>query len=77
MEWEGGSMELADLLAIIAEKRLRGMAGRRATLDTAVRHPLAVIANVQGTLPAGFANTANGTLRTLLNIGSNLTNQGY
>ena len=48
------------------------MTARRATLDTTVRHLLAVVAIIQGTLPAFFANTASGTLRTLFTIGSNL-----
>ena len=48
------------------------MTGPRATLDTAVSHLIAVVAIIQGTLPAFFANTASGTLRTLFTIGSNL-----
>lgn len=51
------------------------MHAHRATLDAAVRHPLAARAIIQGTLPANFANTASGTLRTLFNIGSNLASR--
>ena len=48
------------------------MTAHRATLDAAVHRLLALEAPIQGTLPAFFANTASGTHRTLLIIGSNL-----
>ena len=61
-----------DTRAILAVSRSRLMTAHRATLDAAVHRPLALEAPIQGTLPAFFANTASGTHRTLLIIGSNL-----